>query len=500
MEKRESSLKIYNTLSRKKQPFYTKRPGEAAMYVCGVTVYDECHLGHARAYVSFDVIKRYLSCRGFRVTHVQNFTDIDDKIIDRARRFRDEEKKKGGDVTLREASKIISEKYTEDYFRQMDKLNIERASVYPEATEHIDEMIEAVQKLIDKGFAYPAESGVYFSIEKFKNYGRLSGRDPADMKAGARVKAGEDKKHPLDFVLWKKAGEDEPSWDSPFGRGRPGWHIECSAMSMKYLGETLDIHGGGADLVFPHNENEIAQSEALTGKPFAAFWVHNGFVTVEKEKMSKSLGNFHTVREILEKHSPQAVRLFFLSSHYRSPVDFSEAELEKAESKYRRLAECDKKIASARKTDKKSPEAEKFLEEFKKHMDNDFNTPGALAAVFNLARRINTCFDSGEIYASDAEFFVKMRETLGLPASLEKPGFISSGECPEEPPLDGGEVNELLERGRNLPEEDIRKLLIQREALRKSKRWQEADEIRNRLGRFLQIKDDGEGVSWERLK
>ncbi len=498
-------MRIYNTLGRKKQVFKPLRSGKAGMYVCGVTVYGECHLGHARCYVSFDIIKRYLEYKGFKVTHIQNFTDIDDKIINRAREFRDGERKKGKELTLREATEIISEKYTGDYFLSMDRLGIKRADAYPKATEHIDEMIGVIQKLLEEGAAYRTGSGVYFSIEKFKDYGKLSGRDLSGMRAGARVQSEEDKKHPLDFVLWKSAREDEPSWESPFGRGRPGWHIECSAMSMKYLGETFDIHGGGADLVFPHNENEIAQSEALTGNPFCRYWVHNGFVTIEKDKMSKSLGNFYTVREILEKHSPEAVRLFFLSAHYRSPIDFSEAGLEEAEQRYRRLAECDKKIASSGLIDKKSketsPVSKKFLEDFENQMDNDFNTPGALAAVFDLARHINSMPGPGstdEEAADAAEKFILMREVLGLPVKLEKPGFMSKKDCSEASVMEPARARGLMDLKENLTDGQIKELLIHREALRMNKKWKEADTIRDRLEEFLNIKDTREGVSWER--
>ena len=498
-------MKIYNTLAKEKQAFIPRRPGEAGMYVCGVTVYDRCHLGHARAYVSFDIIKRYLEYRGFRVTHIQNFTDIDDKIINRAREFRDEERKKGKELTLGEASRIISEKFTRDYFLQMDRLGVKRASAYPKATEHIKEMIEVIEKLLEKGAAYRAGSGVYFSIEKFSEYGKLSGRDIRDMRAGARVRAEEDKKHPLDFVLWKSAREDEPSWESPFGRGRPGWHIECSAMSMKYLGEEFDIHGGGADLIFPHNENEIAQSETLTGKPFCRYWAHNGFVTIKNDKMSKSLGNFFTIEEILEKHSPEAVRMFFLSAHYRSPVDFSEEELEKAGARYRRLAECDKKIAAhgltGRKLKDTSPVAKKMLEDFENQMDNDFNTPGALAAVFNMARHINSKIDSGAVdeeTADAADKFILMRGALGLPVALEEPGFLSREDIPEAREMEPERVRELINLKENLTDKQVKELLVHREALRNSKKWKEADFIRDSLAEFLNVKDTREGVSWER--
>ncbi len=498
-------MRVYNTLNSRKEEFIPIQPGKAGMYVCGVTVYDRCHLGHARAYVSFDIIKRYLQYRGYSVTHVQNFTDIDDKIIKKAREYVNDLQEKPGRPSLSEACGIITKKYTRDYFTQMDALGIKRADAYPAATQHINEMIEVVKELIGKGYAYKTPSGVYFSIEKFKDYGKLSGRALDGMQAGARVKSGEDKKHPLDFALWKSAGPDEPSWDSPFGAGRPGWHVECSAMSMKYLGETFDIHGGGADLIFPHNENEIAQSEALTGKPLANYWMHNGFVTIEKDKMSKSLNNFYTVSEILEKFSPETVRLFFLSAHYRSPVDFSEEELKTQQSKYRRLSECDKKILMGPRpgtpAEKTSPDAKKYIARFELHMDNDFNTPGALAVIFELARKINLNIDSGRPKSETRPLsaaYAAMREVLGIPIKDEKSNIVPARGAEPENEISEDGIKAKLELKEKLTDRDIKELLSQRETLRKMKNYELADAIRKSLEEFLNIKDTREGASWER--
>jgi len=311
-------LEVYNTLTRKKEPFKPLHEGEVRMYLCGPTVYDSSHLGHARSIVAFDVIRRYLEYKSFDVRFIQNFTDIDDKMISRAN-------EQG--VTTTE----LATKYIQEYFEDFDKLGVKRATAFPKATEHIEEMIAHIQKLIKKGYAYEANGSVYFRVSKFKKYGSLS-RQEQDAKEPDEPEPSEsgEKKHPDDFALWKAMKPGEPFWEAPWGKGRPGWHIECSVMSAKYLGEPIDIHGGGLDLVFPHHENEIAQSEALSGRPFVRYWMHNGFLTVNKEKMSKSLGNFFTIQEITAKYDPEVVRLFLISSQYRSPIDFSDAHLDEA--------------------------------------------------------------------------------------------------------------------------------------------------------------------------
>ncbi len=304
-------MKVFNTLSGQKEEFLP-RGDEVKMYVCGVTPYDNCHIGHAMSYIIFDVIRRYLHFRGYKVKYVQNITDIDDKIIDRASKL---------GITPAE----LAQKYTDSYFEDMDALNIERADIYPRATGEIAKIIEVIKTLIDKGYAYPAAGSVYFRVRKAADYGKLAHRTLESMMAGARIEPGEDKEYPMDFALWKASKPGEPSWESPWGQGRPGWHIECSAMSLKYLGDTLDIHGGGQDLIFPHHENEIAQSESFTGKkPFVKYWLHNGLVQLGEEKMSKSLGNLITIKQTLENYSPDALRIFVLSSHYRSPLRYSE--------------------------------------------------------------------------------------------------------------------------------------------------------------------------------
>ena len=317
-------VKIFNSLTKKKEDLITREPGKVSMYVCGPTTYNYIHLGNARPLVVFDTIRRYLKYRGYQVTYIQNFTDIDDKIINRAR-------EEG------ETPQKIAEKYIRAYFEDADALHVLRADVHPKVTEHIDEIISMVQGIIDKGLAYEVNGNVYFDVRKFSGYGRLSGRELDDMKAGARVDVDEGKHDPLDFALWKAAKPGEPSWTSPWGNGRPGWHIECSAMSLKYLGPGFDIHGGGADLIFPHHENEIAQTEAYTGQPFVRYWLHNGFITVNEEKMSKSLGNFFLVRDILAKFSPDVVRFYLLSTHYRNPLDFDDEKLHVAEKSLERI-------------------------------------------------------------------------------------------------------------------------------------------------------------------
>jgi len=494
------SLRIYNTLGRRKEIFSPLKKGVVGMYVCGVTVYDDCHLGHGRAYVSFDIVRRYLEYKGYRVVYVQNITDIDDKIIAKANAYR--EKLQGG-ITLREAVKTVSEKYTEEYFKCMDKLNVRRAGSYPKATEHIPEMVKLVEGIVEKGYAYVVDGDVFFSVEKFLPYGKLSGRNPCDMKSGARVEVDVRKEHPLDFVLWKKAKEDEPSWESPWGMGRPGWHIECSAMSMKYLGGEFDIHGGGQDLIFPHHENEIAQSEAYTGRQFAKYWLHNGFVTVNKEKMSKSLGNFFTLREIFEKYEPQVVRLFLVLTHYRHPIDFSDDALENAAKGFERLMECDRKIKDFVKVPLKRKTATKFRKEFEAHMDNDFNTPGAIAVIFDMMRYLNT--EVGKGNAGSDEFrdvageFVELRGLIGLSIAGEK-------EIPHRVRIEGKEkllndeeLEKLLSMGSEMSDSDIERLVARRSFSRKAGDWENADKIRSKLSEFVRIQDTPDGILWKRI-
>jgi cysteinyl-tRNA synthetase len=449
-------IKIYNTLTRDDQIFEPLNPPNVSMYVCGVTPYDETHLGHGRAYVVFDVIRRYLKYSGYKVKYVQNITDIDDKIIKRANELH---------ISIKE----LTNKYIESFYEVMDKLNVKKADIYPKATEHIKEMITVIEGLVKKGYAYtvdgPASAevsagrDVYFEVAKFKGYGKLSKRKLDDLKEGARVAVDERKKAPLDFALWKSAKEGEPSWDSPWGKGRPGWHIECSTMSAKYLGETLDIHGGGLDLIFPHHENEIAQAECYTGKPFARYWIHNGFVNVNSEKMSKSLGNFFTLRDIFAKYDPMLIRFYLLSTHYRSPINFSDADLENAKGGLERLINA-LSIVREHAQCGKEPVGDKDLKaikaEFTKSMDNDFNTAEALGCAFKLC---------------DMIFELKGRDNVSPAIWAQATALF------EEIVVD---VLGLDVQIKELPEE-IQKLASEIKSARSKKDYKRSDEIRAEL-------------------
>ena len=381
------TLKIYNTLSGKKESFQPVEPGKVKMYVCGPTVYDSCHIGHARSVVVFDVIARYLRVKGFEVTYVRNFTDVDDKIINKA------------NETGLESS-VIAIRYINEFHNDMDQLNVERPNIEPKATEHIKNIIQLIEILIKKDFAYIVNGDVFFSVEAFTDYGKLSSRKLEDMEAGARVQIDKRKKNPFDFALWKSSKPNEPYWKSPWGNGRPGWHIECSAMSTKLLGETIDIHGGGKDLIFPHHENEIAQSEAAFGKPFVKYWVHNGFVNINQEKMSKSLGNFLMVKDVIKMCHPEAIRLFLLSNHYRSPIDFTDKIL------FESSAALDKIYATKNRIEKEMPvntdnqihakneQHSDCWNRFCRAMDDDFNTAGGVGVLFEIAHGINRLLDN----------------------------------------------------------------------------------------------------------
>jgi cysteinyl-tRNA synthetase len=456
-------VKVYNTLSTREEEFVPQ--GDVVkMYVCGVTPYAECHLGHAMSYVVFDMVRRYLEFRGYRVKHVQNFTDIDDKIINRAQQ---------SGVSPRE----LAEKFIAQYFVDMDRLNVQRAHVYPRATEEIPKIIEVVQGLMDKGHAYESQGDVYFRVKSDPDYGRLSHQSPDDLQAGSRVEVGIEKEHPLDFALWKAAKPGEPWWESPWGKGRPGWHIECSAMSMRYLGETLDIHGGGQDLIFPHHENEIAQSEGFTGvAPFVKYWLHNGFVQLGGEKMSKSLGIFVTLKQALDRFSPDAIRLFILSSHYRSPINFSEegvAAAEKGVERLRQAAFADSQRGSGDSSGAVDTEA--FRQRFIEAMDHDFNSPQALAALFDLARDINRTIDHGANSQGAQQTLRELAGVLGF--SFEKP----------EVDLAAKPFIDLL-------------ISIRTEA-RKDKQWQMADRVRTSLKDLgVVLEDTPQGTVWKQEK
>jgi len=481
-EKRGGRMRIYNTLTGEKEDFIPLTKDRVNMYVCGVTVYDHCHIGHARSAIVFDVIQRYLRYKGFDVRFVRNFTDIDDKIINRA-------KKEGIPWDG------VARKYTEEFYKDMDSLGVARADIEPRATGHIKEIIEIVKGLVDKGYAYESGGSVYFEVNKFPEYGKLSKRDKEDMMAGARVEVDERKKDPMDFALWKASKEGEPAWESPWGRGRPGWHIECTAMSIKHLGESFDIHGGGADLIFPHHENEIAQSEAYTGKPFVRYWVHNGFITIDKEKMSKSLGNFFTIKEVLDRYDPEVVRVFLLSTHYRSPIEFSDEQLKEAEvsiDRYYttlvRITDFLDKTESAEKSSglEKSFEGvvNSFKEKIQAAMDDDFNTALAFGHIFELIREVNRFLDNKPSGLKAGEL---VSNTKGL---LSETGKVLNifNRTPDE-------WYRVLMRTKNIPltEAAILNKIKEREDARQRKDWAAADIIRKELdekGIILEDKKD----------
>jgi len=397
-------MKIYNSLTRRKDPFKPIKAKRVGMYVCGPTVYDEAHLGHARAAYIFEVIRSYLEYQGYKVKFVKNITDVDDKIIAQA-------KKEFPTQEIEEACAQVAEKYTRRYCKDMNALGIRRASIRPFATKHIVQMIKYIAELIKKGYAYESDGSVYFDVRKFKEYGALSGQDIEAMRSAARIEKDEKKKDQLDFALWKKAKEDEPFWMSPWGKGRPGWHIECSVMSSKYLGNEFDIHGGGRDLIFPHHENEIAQSRCYSGKTFARVWIHNGLLTINGRKMAKSLGNFISVKEFLKKYThPSILKLFFLSAHYRSSIDYNEERIQEAKENYERFQILFRKLnreLSKEKTPTKCSKANKdvvgFKKQFEEAMDDDFNTPQALAVLFDLVSFCNKLLD---------DYNEKYRDTL----------------------------------------------------------------------------------------
>jgi cysteinyl-tRNA synthetase len=475
-------MKIYNTLTGVKEEFIPLIPHEVKIYACGVTVYDHCHIGHARNAVVFDVIGKYLRYKGFDVKYVRNFTDIDNKIINRA---------KQENITW----DVVAKKYTDEYYKDMERLGVGKADVEPKATEHIEEIIDIVKVLIDKGYAYNVDGNVYFEVDKFPGYGKLSKRNRDEMIAGARVEVDERKKNPMDFALWKKSKEGEPSWESPWGSGRPGWHIECTAMSIKHLGESFDIHGGGADLIFPHHENEIAQSEAFTGKPFARYWVHNGFITIDKEKMSKSLGNFFTLKEVLDKFDPEVVRFFLLSTHYRSPIEFSDEQLREAESSIDRYYSTVVRINDfllKKELKEGSSNAGNFFEElilsfkkkFEEAMDDDFNTALALGHIFELIREANRFLDNKPSDLKDRELLLKTRELLYEAGNI----LNIFSRTPDE------WYGSLMKiRKVELSERDILEKIKERQDARQRKDWHLADTIRKELeekGVILEDKKD----------
>ena len=486
LEGKGETIKVYNTMSGKKEEFVPLESGKVGMYVCGITAYDVCHLGHARSAIVFDIIKRYLRYRGYEVTHVRNITDIDDKIIARAAR----ENISTGEV---------ARKYTEEYYNDMELLGVSRADIEPNATDHIKEMIEAIQTLIDKGFAYPVDGDVYFEVARFNGYGKLSGKNVDDLMSGARVDVDERKKSPLDFALWKSSKKGEPSWESPWGKGRPGWHIECTAMSSRYLGESFDIHGGGADLTFPHHENEIAQSEAYSGKQFVKYWMHNGFITVDKEKMSKSLGNFFTIKEILNKYEPEVLRYFLLTAHYRSPIEFSDIQLNEAELSIDRYYTTVLRIndflesAGAKEKIGSNTELEELLSSFKDKfhnaMNDDFNTASALGHIFELIREVNRFLDSNpsgqkakDLVGKTLELLAEFGDTLNIFNKTPKEWYSAL----------------IKVKKIDLSEADLEVKIMERQKARDAKDWGAADTIRKELAeKDIILEDKKNGTRWK---
>lgn len=479
------SITVYNTLTKQKEEFVPITPGKANIYVCGVTPYNHPHIGNARPFVTWDVIRRFLEHEGYDVTHVQNFTDVDDKIINTANK----EGVQWFDICNR---------YIDSYFEVMDKLNVRRAHVYPRVSEHIADIIQTVQTLIDNGYAYVIDGDVYYSVEKFARYGELSGRNLEDMLAGARVDVDDRKRNPMDFALWKSAKPGEPSWTSPWGEGRPGWHIECSTMSMKYLGQSFDFHGGGSDLIFPHHENEIAQSEGCTGcHPFVHYWLHNGFITVNEEKMSKSLGNFFMVIDILEHYDPETLRFFIVSTHYRSPLDFSDARLTEAQKSLSRLRQAQETLGELSTMMSAGPteaslelraKAKELREAFMEAMRDDFNTALAISHMFALAKEINIYHKQitdagikpdGKLVAVLNEVFAEMCSIIGVLEKTAAPAAEEAGDSKE---------TELVEL-----------LIGMRQEARKAKNYALADELRNKLTAIgIVLQDTPQGVKWSK--
>lgn len=489
------SIRIYNTLSQKKEPLTPIEAGHVKLYVCGITSYDYCHIGHARSSLVFDMIVKYLRYRDYKVTFVRNFTDIDDKIINRA----NERNEPPGE---------LAQRFIDEFYHDMDYLGLDRPDIEPKATEHIPEMIELIEQLIRIDKAYEVDGDVYYRVDQFPEYGKLSRRNLDDMQAGARISVNEKKAHPMDFVLWKNSKPGEPAWESPWGGGRPGWHIECSAMCKKYLGETFDIHGGGKDLIFPHHENEIAQSEAAHAKPFVNMWIHHGFVTVrnedtdETEKMSKSLGNFLTIRSLSEIHHPEVLKLFVFGTQYRNPLEYSEQAMQDARTGLTRLYECisgfetikGKAVAGAASviTDKENRKLTSLESRFQQSMDNDFNSAQAIGQLFDGAKAINKIINKlGNEYSP--EDFDLLKDAVGTLGRLARiVGILNE---PAQEFLERQKQEVLKDTG--IDTQTIDALIVQRNQARHDKNWELSDRIRDQLLAYsIELKDGPEGTSW----
>jgi len=482
------ALRVYNSLTRKKEQFEPAEAGRVRMYVCGPTVYDACHIGHARSVVVFDVIARYLRDMGYDTTYVRNFTDVDDKIINRANEL-------GVDP------QSLAERYIQEFYDDMDALNVERASIEPRATEHIPQIVSVIETLFERGLAYQAGDDVFFSVEGFEPYGKLSGRKLEDMEAGARVAIDDRKRNPHDFVLWKSSKPGEPAWDSPWGRGRPGWHIECSAMSTEYLGRTIDIHGGGKDLIFPHHENEIAQSEAAFSKPFVKYWIHNGFVNINHEKMSKSLGNFMLIRDVIKSSHPEVVRLFLLSNHYRSPIDFTDQVMQEADTGLAKIYAFLHRIDQMPPAEKGGSGADKSgavsngetYGAFAGAMDDDFNTARGIGVLFEAVRKGNRILDG-----SDGGMPSEAREGLRhVRSDMRRIGQVLGILC--ETPADYFERQKADSlRQAAIEPAVVEEMISERNAARENRQWDRADEIRASLEAMgIMLEDRPDGTIWK---
>jgi len=467
-------IKIYNTLTKQKEELVPLNPPNIRMYMCGPTVYDYFHIGNARSFIMSDIVRRYLEYKGYQVTFVMNLTDVDDKIIKKS-------------IEENKPAKEVSEFYVREFFNDIEKLKIKKATHYPKATEFMNEMIEMIKKLEDKGIAYNKDGNVFYDVSKFSEYGKLSGKNIDELEAGSRVEINEEKKHPLDFALWKKAKEGEPYWDSPWGKGRPGWHIECSAMSCNLLGESFDIHAGGHDLIFPHHENEIAQSEAANDKPFVKYWLHFGFLNINEEKMSKSLGNFFTARDILKQYSAEAIRLFFAQAHYRGPLNFSEDLVKAAEKGIEKIQNSYNRINEELKNKNFSPKDVDFnfnqwYEKFEQAMDDDFNTSSAVAVIFDFSREINKAIDDDNIseqFLTNAKnFFDNVAEGVF--------GLLKS---------------DLDYSSTSLEEELIEILIKIRNDAKQEKNYALSDRIRDELNNIgIVLQDSKSGTTYKKIK